>query len=640
MKELETKTAALKADKAGLLTAREALEKESKSLADAETKLNGCRNALENAGKQANALHSAVKEADSVRDMQQEQEHLQGSYKSTEHAYLTVNESFTKAQSAFYREQAGILAGTLEAGKPCPVCGSTEHPNKAVPSADAPKEEDVNTLKTLADAKQAEMQAASEAAKSKLASMETARAHLQKTAGDLLKGVAIPEALQELKEMLLTTLNQCGAQTEALEKEQAALIAQANRRKTCLEELEILNAKLKQADDSLELTSAEQIHCSAELNRKQGEIKTLQASLSYLSKATALEALNIMNDNLAALKAARQKAEEACKQAVDELEKIKAVLADSESRIAAALTALKTADDAYKGKLAECGFVSEAGYRNALLQASEMEAIKAAAEKYKEAATAVKTEIKRLTGETKERTPLDTDKLKEAQEQLNAAKMASDDRMQEIASRLKNNSGVKASISGIEKERAAAQKKYLLFSRLSKTANGDISGKQKLAFEQYVQAAYFKQIIAEANKRLAIMADGRYELMRKEDAANLHSKSGLELDVLDNYTGKIRTVKSLSGGESFKASLAMALGLSDVIQSCAGGVEVDTMFIDEGFGALDSQSLEQAIATLNDLTAGNRLIGIISHVGELKERIDKKVIIKKGVSGSTIEVAC
>jgi len=178
----------------------------------------------------------------------------------------------------------------------------------------------------------------------------------------------------------------------------------------------------------------------------------------------------------------------------------------------------------------------------------------------------------------------------------------------------------------------------LMVSNLSKTANGELAGKQKLAFEQFVQASYFNQIIAEANKRLSVLSNGRYELLRKENATDHRSQSGLELDVLDNYTGKIRTVKSLSGGESFKASLSLALGLSDVIQSYAGGVEIDTMFIDEGFGALDAESLEQAIMTLDSLTSGNRLVGIISHVSELKDRIDKQLIIKKGIVGSTIDL--
>ncbi|HEX3026485.1 MAG TPA: SbcC/MukB-like Walker B domain-containing protein [Clostridia bacterium] len=203
---------------------------------------------------------------------------------------------------------------------------------------------------------------------------------------------------------------------------------------------------------------------------------------------------------------------------------------------------------------------------------------------------------------------------------------------------MSGNETVEKAIRRMLKERKTFESRYLAVSGLSKTANGELSGRQKLAFEQYVQASYFNRIIQRANTRLDRMTDGRFELRRRESAADLRSQTGLELDVLDHYTGKIRTVKSLSGGESFKASLSLALGLSDVIQSHAGGVEVDTMFIDEGFGSLDSESLEQAIRTLCELTDGNRLVGIISHVSELKERIDRQVVITKSPTGSVIRL--
>jgi len=134
------------------------------------------------------------------------------------------------------------------------------------------------------------------------------------------------------------------------------------------------------------------------------------------------------------------------------------------------------------------------------------------------------------------------------------------------------------------------------------------------------------------------MTSSRFELLRREEAADLRSQTGLEIDVLDHYTGRVRPVTTLSGGESFKASLSLALGLSDVIQSAAGGVEIDTLFVDEGFGALDAESLEQAIQTLVGLAEGNRLIGIISHVEELKERIDRQIVVEKTTGGSTLKV--
>lgn len=187
-------------------------------------------------------------------------------------------------------------------------------------------------------------------------------------------------------------------------------------------------------------------------------------------------------------------------------------------------------------------------------------------------------------------------------------------------------------------EMAGISDRYLVVERLSDTANGELKGRQRLAFESYMQAAYFDQIIDAANQRLGYMTSGRYELMRQTQGASLRGQSGLELDVMDHYTGKQRSVKTLSGGESFKASLSLALGLSDIVQQYAGGVEIDAMFVDEGFGSLDAESREQAIAILNGLTGGERMVGIISHVAEFRESIDAQIIITKGTGGSTIRL--
>lgn len=153
--------------------------------------------------------------------------------------------------------------------------------------------------------------------------------------------------------------------------------------------------------------------------------------------------------------------------------------------------------------------------------------------------------------------------------------------------------------------------------------------------ETYIQATHFDQILTRANSRLMRMTDGQYDLKRRQGADNNRSQCGLELDVIDHYNGTKRSVKTLSGGESFKASLSLALGLADVIQSFAGGIRLETMFVDEGFGSLDEESLEQALRALSDLTEGNRLVGIISHVPELKEKIDRQIVVKKKKGGSS-----
>lgn len=176
--------------------------------------------------------------------------------------------------------------------------------------------------------------------------------------------------------------------------------------------------------------------------------------------------------------------------------------------------------------------------------------------------------------------------------------------------------------------------RYALVSSLSNTANGRISGKAKIELETYVQMTYFDRIIRRANVRFMIMSQGQFELVRREESG-MASKSGLELDVIDHYNGGRRPVQSLSGGESFEASLALALGLSDEIQCSSGGIQLDCMFVDEGFGSLDSQNLDQAVRALASVTEGNRLVGIISHVGELESKINRKIIVTKNRSGSS-----
>ena len=174
---------------------------------------------------------------------------------------------------------------------------------------------------------------------------------------------------------------------------------------------------------------------------------------------------------------------------------------------------------------------------------------------------------------------------------------------------------------------------------LSNTVNGNLSGKEKIALETYIQMTCFDRILRRANLRLLAMTGGQYELKRRRAAENNRSQSGLELDVVDHYNGSQRSVKSLSGGESFQASLSLALGLADEVQSSAGGIRLDTMFVDEGFGSLDEESLSQAMGALGDLAQGNRLVGIISHVSELKARIDKQIVVRKDrVGGSRVEI--
>ena len=203
-----------------------------------------------------------------------------------------------------------------------------------------------------------------------------------------------------------------------------------------------------------------------------------------------------------------------------------------------------------------------------------------------------------------------------------------------VHTRITSNTSCRKNIQSKFAELSQLEEKQKWLRALSDTANGTIKGKEKIMLETYIQTTYFDRIVARANVRLMKMTGGQYDLKRRKTADTMRGQTGLELDVIDHYNGTERSVKTLSGGESFKASLALALGLSDEVQMSTG-IQLDTLFVDEGFGSLDPESLNQAYNTLAGLTEGNRLVGIISHVAELKERIDKQIVVTKEKSGGS-----
>ena len=253
----------------------------------------------------------------------------------------------------------------------------------------------------------------------------------------------------------------------------------------------------------------------------------------------------------------------------------------------------------------------------------------------KNTVTALSSAINEAKKQLKDATLIDVEEVKVRQRELKSKQEEISSKQREINARYSINKSSKAGIEERAEEIIKIEEKLSYVRALSNTANGCISGKEKIMLETYIQMTYFDRIISRANRKLLVMSGGQYELKRRREAENNRSQSGLELDVIDHYNGSERSVKTLSGGESFKASLSLALGLSEEIQASAGGIKLDTMFVDEGFGSLDGESLDQAMKALQDLTDGNRLVGIISHVSELKERIDKKIIVTKEKSGGS-----
>ena len=230
---------------------------------------------------------------------------------------------------------------------------------------------------------------------------------------------------------------------------------------------------------------------------------------------------------------------------------------------------------------------------------------------------------------------IDLDQEKQKRTQRNEQAATYKKETETLVSRLNANKRAKTNIEKTAAEAQKLEERYKWLNTLSETANGNLAKQEKIMLETYIQMNYFDRILLRANLRLRKMTGGQYDLIRRTEKGNHQSQVGLDLDVIDYANGTTRPINSLSGGESFKASLALALGLSDEIQSSAGGVRLDTMFVDEGFGSLDDESLRLAIAILQELTDGNRLVGIISHVSELKTKIDKQIVVSKDLFGGS-----
>lgn len=293
-------------------------------------------------------------------------------------------------------------------------------------------------------------------------------------------------------------------------------------------------------------------------------------------------------------------------------------------------------EEIWNKRMEEAGFRSFKSYEAGFCSLQKMEEMEARIRKYQQelqAATGLEAHLKE---ETKGKKVTETEELKELLKEKNQQKQKALEEWNRRNHSLQELQKIGRSLKENQKRQLALSSKYGVIKDLDNMASGN--NPKRLVFEQYVLAGYFEEILRAANLRLAKMSGGRYELSRVEKVGDGRSKDNLEMQVLDYYTGKYRSVKTLSGGESFHASLALALGMSDVVQGYSGGIRADTLFIDEGFGALDSEALEQACQTLTSLVEKDRFIGIISHVPELAEKIEKQIVITKTNIGSTLKL--
>lgn len=635
------------------LTQKDTLKKELLNLDDIELKVNSCEQELKNREIDIKKLDRIKNSLNNTLKIQMDYSNILEEFKKAENDYSSANAILMDKESAFFREQAGILARTLIAEAPCPVCGSKTHPSPAATLYDAPTENEIKLYRVQNEKAVKMLQKISESAAAKHTELKLSADYFIGLALEYFNELDGNIKIVDLKDnstfydsntinLLFTQIdtvylvlqNEYNLYNTTLQEHKKQLARKLEYKKLLadieiiLETSEIELSEISQALGELQLS----------LSSKEGEYNLINVNLIYQSKEEAKKVITTWADKLNYLKKSFKDAEENYHMLKNELTSLEVLLSNCIESIQVGVEEEGKARDIFFIKLSDCSFQHIEEYHSALISKEELISLQNEIEVYQDMVKKTDQDIIRLEQETKGVEETEISLLERQKEMIEEEKASLDAALEVIVARLGSNINTAKALNHALIQSESVQKDYLQISLLSRTANGELAGKQKLAFEQYVQATYFSRILLEANKRLRIMTNGRYELLKREDPLDLRSQTGLEINVLDNYTGRPRSVKSLSGGESFKASLSLALGLSDVIQGYAGGVEINTLFIDEGFGALDGESLDQALQTLVNLTEGNRLVGIISHVSELKERIDRQIQIQKTSRGSNIKV--
>lgn len=523
------------------------------------------------------SFHKKAAGIAALKEQQKQQEQVvEQTKKNWEQTSLSASESakhYEHMYEAFLKEQAGILAENLSAGCPCPVCGSTVHPDPAKLSDHAVTELEVEQAKKT-------RAAAEEKRDMAYAAFEAEKTEKQKLA-------------------------------QAVEKEEADFV-------------------LAQTIAKQQRKEAEQNYVSLQKIAEQIREKLVYPSLAEAKKqyAAMQKALEAAEQEIAKK---RQKVSELA-EAMNTLKGQK--LAEEENQKTAKKLAVKTEKE-YAKLLEKSGFVSEETYHLAILPERSRSKLEREEKEYESQCLRQQSEQKLLEKQVSGKTYTDTTELNE---QLKAEKQAlkeAEKTYMELHTAYENDRSVLQNCAVYLEKGKKLESEDQVIKSLSKTANGRLSGSAKIDFETYIQRQYFKQIIHEANKRLLTMSNHQFILKLKEEAnTGRKTNEGLDLSVYSLVTDSERDVKTLSGGESFLAALAMALGLSDIVERSAGAIHPDMMFIDEGFGSLDAQSRQQAIEVLGELAGDSRMVGIISHVTELKEQIDRKLVVSRTDKGS------
>lgn len=534
----------------------------------------------------------------------------------------------------FINGEAIRLAKNLHDGCECPVCGSKNHPKKRTTDKKIPTKDELDTFKLFIKEKEKEKEEIIESKNEYQSNLKGLDTYIKDVFLEFVKdgvfdknenildykNTILPKGIEVKNNIDINSnkLNELEKKIEYINKEIQLINTKKIKQKSLKEEIEKIELKYKNISESL---IKEQNSYNEILKRVPSEyqnLDNLKLNINSLDKE--------INDLDNYIKLTRQEYETMSKKLItinSNLENLKSNLEKSSNNLNTLKSKFET--------LVNQNFKDLNEYNISKVDKLTIDNLENEINSYSESLIITKNNIENLNQELENLSIVDIDKLENDLKIIEDNKDILDTNLKTINLNIDHNKNILSIINNSYQKIKEKEKQYKIVADLSKLANG--SSQNKISFETFVLSSYFEDVIREANKRLESMTSKRYYLLRREDGKG-GGRKGLDLDVYDSHTCKSRQVNTLSGGESFKASLALALGLSDTVQHSSGGIRLDTMFIDEGFGTLDSESLDNAIDTLMELQDNGRIIGVISHVNELKERIPAKLIVEMDSKGS------
>ncbi|MCM1165773.1 MAG: SMC family ATPase [Lachnospiraceae bacterium] len=672
----------------------ERLAAENASLENAGADAAELRNAVGELNRRKSALGELLGELGELRKRDAELKNALEKYTAARDEANALGGAAAEKQTAFNDNRAGILAEGLVAGERCPVCGMVyeENPHRARKPASAPSEEEVEAAVKAAEGARGRasgLAAAAEGARER-------REYVLESVSGKVSGLLGERAIENAEGARGRASELAAAAEGARERREYVLESVSGKVSELLGGCAIENADGARERAS-ELTAAEGARKSREY-----VMESVSGKVSELLGGFAIENADEARERASELAAAAEGARKSCEYVMESvsggfaienaeraaLERLSEIDADIEKKAAE----LKRGEDGVRRRRELCALIPEkTGERDGLSKKiretqTEIDRLEGEARAKSDVCAALKrdlefggedearAEIGRLNGRIEELKKayadadagvrardgdikwlegsigaleekiagygeLDVEGIAARAAELAERKRALEAERGEASAREVVNGGVLNDISALVDEYPALKRRAENAEALCRTVTGRLSGAEKFDLETFVQSYYFERVIGHANEHLRKFSGGRYLFKRPEEAKNRISKTGLELNVIDNINMSERPVSSLSGGESFIASLALALGLSDEVRSTAGGIRLESMFIDEGFGSLDDKTLRQAMAALEGLSDGERLIGVISHVAEMKNEIDRKIIVSRDGAGGSSRIA-